>query len=92
MRRTPCGGNKFETAVNLEARSLRKTPKLMKKILSLLLTAAVFSLGHGSPAAVPPAEKLLPEDTLALLSIPDSARPGTFTAARRRANSGRTPR
>ncbi len=37
----------------------------------LLLLAAVFCLVFGSHAAVPPAEKMLPDDTLILLTTPD---------------------
>jgi hypothetical protein len=44
----------------------------MKRILPLL--AALAALAFQSPAAVPPVEKLLPDDTLVLLSIPDFAK------------------
>ncbi len=43
-------------------------------ITILLLFVTAFAATFQAPAAVPPAEKLLPDDTLALFSIPDFAR------------------
>jgi hypothetical protein len=45
----------------------------MKKILPAMIAGVVLALARPAGSAVPPAEKLLPDDTLAFVSVPDFA-------------------